>query len=100
MKLSREEYDNVQSQLTTLAALVRLMPLGDFIEQLEHADTVGPMLDPTGWRAAREHLEMLKRMAIALHGFQRVLPTLEEALAMDERRDKLLELAGRERERK
>lgn len=82
-KITPEEYETLQSQLFTIARLVRDMPLTAFLEQLAHADSVGPMLDPTAWRHASKRLDLIKRLAEGLRAFQRSIPTIEEALEAD-----------------
>lgn len=77
MSLSDEAYLTLQMQLTTLAGLVREMPLSEFIERINKAESVGPILDPTLYRAAAKKLETVKDLAQALTSFQRVARKME-----------------------
>ena len=93
-KLTEDEYTMLQSQLFTLGRLVRDMPLDAMLEQISKAEAIGPFVDPTRYRAGIGKLELVKRMAVGLRGFQRTLPTLDEAKKLDDEAARLLELAG------
>lgn len=93
-KLTPGEYTMLQSQLFTLANLVRDMPLDAMLEQISRTETIAPFTNPTLYRAGIAKLELVKRMAVALRGFQRSLPTLDEARKLDDEARQWLELAG------
>lgn len=97
MALSKEEFSMVGTQLLTLGALVREMPLGEFIRQCEHADAFAPLLAPSHWIAGKDKLDLMKRLAEGLHHFQRALPTQEEAEKLDREADERAERLGIER---
>ena len=88
--LSNEQYALCQAHLLTIGAIVRDMPLEAFLARLERTDAVAAILDPTLARAAGAHLELVKRMATALQNFKATLPTLEQALELDARRQQYL----------
>lgn len=93
-KLTEDEYTMLQSQLFTLGRIVRDMPLDAMLEQISRTETIAPFVDPTRYRAGMGKLELIKRMAVGLRGFQRTLPTLDEAKKLDEDAARWLELAG------
>jgi hypothetical protein len=95
LEMSDEDFQNVLTFLSPLAMIVRPMKLAAFIRRCEAADTTGPFLDPTGWNAGHKHLDAMRKMAEGLQRFQAALPTLEEATAMDARRDAVMRAAGR-----
>jgi len=68
--MNAEQYETTQSQLLTLAGLVKLMPLQDFIAAADHAETIGPFVDPTLFIQAGKKLAAIKYLARALKHFQ------------------------------
>jgi len=68
--MKHQEYLKVQGQILALARSVRDIPLDEFIEAGEHADTVGPFLDPTLWREGHGNLQKIMDLARALRKFQ------------------------------
>jgi hypothetical protein len=70
-KLSDENYALMQAQFELMGGLlVKLPPIGKFIERIERAETVGPIVDPTLYRDAMGNLENIKRLARAFLGVQ------------------------------
>ena len=70
--MENEQYELVQSQILTIAGIVKLLPLKDFIEAADKADAVGAFLDPTLYRAASKKLAVIIQLARGLKGFQDV----------------------------
>lgn len=68
--MDEETYMNVQYQLSTLAALVRDLPLAEFLLKIDRAEILGPIIDPTLYRAAYKNLSKIKRLAQGLIEFQ------------------------------
>jgi hypothetical protein len=93
-KLTDAEYTMLQSQLFTFGNIVRDMPLDAMLERISKAETIAPFTNPTLHRAGIAKLELIKRMAEGLRGFQRTLPTLDEAKRLDAEAERWLELAG------
>jgi hypothetical protein len=75
--MTEEEYLTMQSQLFTLASLVRGLPLEEFLLRINHAETIGPILDPTLYLQAGDKLAKIKRLAEGLHDFQRAVLEVE-----------------------
>lgn len=73
-KLTEDEYMMTQALLLNAARIIRLLPLRDFLMAIELAETTGPILDPTLWRAAAGTLEEIKNMAHGALSFQNSLP--------------------------
>lgn len=71
--MTNDQYLAVQTQLQVLAGLVADMPLEDFLERIHLAEAVGPMLDPTLYRAAHRNLEAINGLAVALMGFKKTV---------------------------
>lgn len=82
--MTQEEYIEVQSQVLLLGALVRDLDLEGFIAMAERADSVGPLLDPSRWIAARENLALVLTLARKLRAVQVALPSAAEAQRIDE----------------
>ena len=76
--MTNEEYLKVQEQIVLLSNLVKAMPLKEFIEAADRADTIGPFVDPTLWRDAQKNLAVIMELARGLMTFQekvqRLLP--------------------------
>lgn len=91
--MTDEEYMVLQSQLFLLARLVRPMKVGAFLRRIARAETVGPIFDPTAYRAAEAKLEIIKELACGLAAFQRSLPSEEEAERADAQQKRMLGLS-------
>jgi hypothetical protein len=74
--LDEEVYKATQVMLLNMAAIVRGMPLAQFINTISVAETTGPMLDPTLWRDAHGKMDEIKEMARGLLSFQNSLPKM------------------------
>ena len=68
-----EQYMSTQAQLTALAAVVRGLDIKGFIERINHAEAVVPILDPTLWMKGSGNLEKIKNIAVAARSFQKVV---------------------------
>jgi hypothetical protein len=71
MPLTDAEYAQTQSQLLLFAGLLRGMPLERFLESIQRAETVGPLLDPTLYMRAADALSAIKTIAFTLRDAQR-----------------------------
>lgn len=80
--MNKELYSQTQIQLTTLAGLVADLPLIDFINADAHAETIGPIVDPTLYRQAGAKLRNVIRLAEA---FREVQKEVQRQLAEQER---------------
>jgi len=71
--VNRATYLQTQQQLRLLAQIVREMPLKDFINAAEHAETLGPLIDPTLYAQGSRNLAKVKYLAQALLPFAQVV---------------------------
>lgn len=94
MALSNEEYLETQLWIMMIGALVRDMPLKAFIERAERGASLGPLLAPSHFIAGSEKLDLVIKLAKALHAFQAALPSMSEAMSMDEKAALLKERLG------
>jgi hypothetical protein len=72
--LIRADYLAMQSRLQVIAQLAADTDpetIEAFIRQAEHADTLGPFMDPTAWSAGHDRLATVIRHARALAAFRR-----------------------------
>lgn len=69
--MNKEEYLAVQNQLLAMARVVRGIPLREFIQVIESAETVGPIMDPTLYRQASSKMSQIKCLALSLLAFQK-----------------------------
>ncbi|MDV2503048.1 MAG: hypothetical protein RX318_03765 [bacterium] len=71
--LNPEEYLNTQRILFLMAHGIADAPLQAFINSIERAHAVGPILDPTMYREGLVTLRDVERLAQAALEFQRVV---------------------------
>jgi len=78
--LDEPTYLATQQQIMTFAQLLKGLPLADFLETLDRADTVGAFVDPTLYRSALQSgkLDLVKDVAEALCEAQRKIAKAEE----------------------
>lgn len=76
--MSNEEFIIVRDQLILVTRLLVCLDLENFITLIDQADTLGPILDPTLWRAAHVNMERLKELAVAARVIQMVVKTFPE----------------------
>jgi len=65
MKLTEDQYMDVQNELLMLSSLMARLPLKEFLEDINRAETVGPIVDPTLYRDGAEKLHQVKSLAQA-----------------------------------
>lgn len=71
-KMTDAEYQETQQQLLLMAQMISNMPdLSKFLERINTAESVGPMLDPTSWLKGRGNLDKIKKLARAAWEFQK-----------------------------
>src|SRR4051812_38317985 len=68
--MRNEQYLETQMQVVRMAALARTLPLAEFLSAIDRAETMGPILDPTLYRAAMPKLDQVKALAASLRRFQ------------------------------
>ncbi len=86
-RITPEEYMAAQIQLLALANLVRDLPLARMLDAISLADTTGPMVDPTLWKAAHGKMDEIRRLASTMRRFQaEVEAILAENAAREARR--------------
>jgi len=71
--MDQEKYIQTQTSLMMLGAIVADMPLGEFLNAINTAESIGPVVDPTLFRAANGNLQMIHDLAEALLPFQRAV---------------------------
>lgn len=64
--MERGEYEALQAQVLLMAAMLNRLPLAEFVAAIDKAQAVGPMLDPTLYRAAADNLQYVEDVARAL----------------------------------
>ena len=68
--MDNEEYSQTQATLMGLARVVNKMDLAGFLERIESADALGPILDPTLYSGAMDNLSDIRRLAASLKPFK------------------------------
>lgn len=68
--MSNEEYMQTQQQLLLFAELLTLLNLRGFLDRLDRAESVGPVLDPTLYQHARGYAGRLHALAEEALAFQ------------------------------
>ncbi len=70
MSLTENQYKETQEALAIVEGIVRGLKLKEFLDSIEEAESLGPILDPTLYRAAADKMHRIRRLAIALMVFQ------------------------------
>lgn len=68
--MDKGAYLETQNKIFEEAANIKAMRLDEFIKATELADSAGPVLDPTLWRAGKKNLDVILKLARALKDFQ------------------------------
>ena len=71
--MDRDKYELIQNQIMLLGSAVSDLDLDQFIEAIDRADSVGPILDPTLWIKTHDTMYQIRKLAVALKGFQKVV---------------------------
>lgn len=78
MTMGQVEYSATQAQLLLVGGIVADMQLEEFINAIGHAETVGPVLNPSLYLQTSQTVAHLKDMAWALLEFKRVVLKVRE----------------------
>jgi hypothetical protein len=70
--MNDHEYFNTQGQIMVLAKLTLDLNMDWFLNRIAAAEAIGPILNPTLYRAAGGNLDKIKRIAEAVRNLQRV----------------------------
>ncbi len=71
--MDNELYAATQNILMGAAATVATLPLDDFIEAIDRAEVVGPLVDPTLYKQSSETMGIIKTIAEAGRKFQKTV---------------------------
>lgn len=67
-----EEIHATQTKVGLIAQVVITLPLQEMAEEIERADVLGPILDPTAWMDSEHAMREWKQLITPLIEFQRV----------------------------
>jgi hypothetical protein len=81
--MDEADFHMVTQQLLMLGGLVKELKLADYINAINRADSVAPIIDPTLWMKGHHKTDILRKMAEGLLEFQKSLPTIEQAQRAD-----------------
>lgn len=71
--MNRIDYEMTQQQIVFIGSLVKGLPLDEFIAAIDHADSIGPILDPTLWMRGNKEMMKIRDLAAGLRDFQTVV---------------------------
>lgn len=71
--MSKDEYEETMTRIAVFAYTVQSLPLTEFLSAIDHADNIGPILNPTLWRDGQENMHKIRQVAEALKRFQSVV---------------------------
>ena len=77
--MEREKYTETLCQLRVLATVVKDMPLKEFLNAISMADSLGPVLDPSLWKAGRANMNEVETLAQAAFKFQGAIRQMAKA---------------------
>jgi hypothetical protein len=78
IKMTDQQYQITQELLVNLAQQVQLLDLYGFLSRISEADSWGPILDPTLYRASMKNLQDIKNLADGALHFQNVVRKIAE----------------------
>ncbi len=66
--MDKETYELTQAMIISLVRQTTMLPLAEFLNAIEQAETLGPIIDPTLYRdylykGGKENLDLLKQFA-------------------------------------
>jgi hypothetical protein len=70
--MTNDQYKFTQELILQYAKVIRVMPLEQFIDAINLADTAGVILDPTAWMKGEKAMHQIKHLAEALLGVKRI----------------------------
>ena len=76
--MREQEFLTIQHQIVALAPLVAEMDLPEFVDTIEQADTIGPLLAPSLWMAQHQDMDRIRQLAEALLPFRRAVLKMRE----------------------
>lgn len=69
--MKAHEYQMILDQVTLLARLaLNVEDVDEALSAIDHADSVGPLLDPTAWMKGHEEMGEVKKLLEAFAKFQ------------------------------
>lgn len=71
--MNRIDYEMTQQQIVFIGSLVKGLPLDEFIAVIDHADSIGPILDPTLWMRGNKEMMKIRDLAAGLRYFQTIV---------------------------
>lgn len=78
--MNDEEYIQVQQQLLCFAAIVKDMPLSEFLQRISTCETVAPLVDPILFMKGIVKLTCIKKIAEGAMSFQNAIVECERSL--------------------
>lgn len=76
--MKAEEYRMTQDHIFLLAAMARTLPVPEFIEAIDKAESLGPVLDPTLYIKGADRMAKVRKIAAAVLELKR---TADEVFA-------------------
>lgn len=83
--MDQETYRNTQEMLFLQAALIREMPLEEFIEAIDRANTLGPFLATQDWIKAADNLDHIRALAESMLKVKRTANQILSAVSKEQR---------------
>ena len=83
--MTDQEYLTMQNSLTLMAQSIMLYfphtgEINDFLERINHAEAMGPILDPTIFMKAQDKLRLIKTIAAATLRYRKELDGVREEI--------------------
>ena len=78
--MDKVKYQETQNTILEVGKKIRFLRLDLFVDAINEAEAVAPMVDPTMYRAAMKNLKIVKNMAEGLMEFQNNLPEVSSIL--------------------
>lgn len=69
--MNQEKYVKTQVTLIEIGKMAQGLDLISFLSDINNAEIIGPLQDPTLYRRAKDNLEAIKKLAETLQPFQK-----------------------------
>lgn len=76
----KDQYQMTQELIITTCRTIMLLPLVPFVNSINRAETIGPIMDPTLYRDGATTLGRIKKLAEALLGAQKKIAAVHEEI--------------------
>lgn len=83
--MTKEEYLDTQNKLLLFSEQLEGLDLDEFINRIEQAEAIAPMLNPTLYREGAPRLRIIRRIADSAREVKELRQVLKEVIQQDKK---------------